>query len=71
MTTTDQYWHSGPDKPKGCWFESNRGSFTRGLILWRSFYPELPHRAPAAGAASGAASLGRVAKVYQCAGSSQ
>ena len=26
MTIDDQYWHSGSDKPKGCWFESNRGS---------------------------------------------
>jgi hypothetical protein len=42
MTIDDQYWHSGSDKPKGCWFESNRGSLTRSFTLSRHSYPRYP-----------------------------
>jgi hypothetical protein len=42
MTIDDQYWHSGSDKPKGCWFESNRGSLTRHSHYLKALLPPLP-----------------------------
>jgi hypothetical protein len=30
------------NEPKGCWFESNRGSLTRDFTLSRSLHPCLP-----------------------------